>query len=90
MQESSNEVKFYNEEMAARIWNENAEIWEEDLRKGYDVYRNHFINDTFLKFIGDVSNKKVLYVGCGEGVISRLLSQAGAHVTAIDISDKLT
>jgi len=39
--------------------------------------------------IGDVSGRKILDAGCGEGFLSRLLARGGASVTAIDFSDAM-
>jgi cyclopropane fatty-acyl-phospholipid synthase-like methyltransferase len=41
-----------------------------------------------LKLIGDVKNKKVVDIGCGEGIFSRILSREGAKVVGFDISEK--
>ncbi len=35
-----------------------------------------------------INNKKVLDVGCGGGLLSEALAAAGAHVTAIDMSEQ--
>jgi 2-polyprenyl-3-methyl-5-hydroxy-6-metoxy-1,4-benzoquinol methylase len=43
----------------------------------------------FLQVVGDVSGLTVLDAGCGEGYLSRILSQRGAHVTGIDVSAPL-
>lgn len=43
----------------------------------------------FLQIVGDVSDLSVLDAGCGEGYLSRILTQRGAYVTGIDISPRL-
>jgi len=43
----------------------------------------------FLQSVGDVSGLTVLDAGCGEGYLSRILTQRGANVTGIDISPRL-
>ena len=39
-----------------------------------------------LKCLGDLDGKSVLDIGCGDGVLSRAMSERGARVTAFDIS----
>ncbi len=43
----------------------------------------------FLKLLGDIAGLSVLDAGCGQGYLSRILASRGAHVTGIDISEKL-
>lgn len=43
----------------------------------------------FLDMIGDVSGLAVLDAACGEGYLSRILVQRGAHVTGIDLAPRL-
>lgn len=47
-------------------------------------YRMYFIMPYTLQQLGDVSNKKILDLGCGDGGYSRALAHKGANVTSID------
>ncbi len=47
-------------------------------------FRMHFIMPFTLKRLGDVSGKKILDLGCGEGGYSRELARKNAIVTAVD------
>jgi len=49
-------------------------------------FRMCFIMPYTLQKIGDVTNLKVLDLGCGEGGYSRELAKGGAQVTAVDCS----
>jgi 2-polyprenyl-3-methyl-5-hydroxy-6-metoxy-1,4-benzoquinol methylase len=73
----------------AHHWDSNADLWAEQVRKGYDAYREHWNNPSFLKFIGNLNGKEVLDVGCGEGYNTRILARQGAKMTGIDISRKM-
>lgn len=77
-----------SEKKVTKYWNQNAALWTDHVRKGWDVYREHFNNPAFLKFIGHLKGKKVLDAGCGEGYNTRILARKGAKMTGIDISQK--
>ncbi len=77
------------EEEVARYWNENADSWTEQVRDGWDVYREYFNNPAFLKFIGNLGGRTVLDAGCGEGYNTRILARSGAQMVGVDISQRL-
>ncbi len=70
-------------------WNDNADIWTEHVRKGWDLYRELFNNPNFFRFIGDLKGKRVLDAGCGEGYNTRILAKGGAMMSGVDISNKM-
>jgi ubiquinone/menaquinone biosynthesis C-methylase UbiE len=70
-----------------RYWNENADLWTELSRAGYDIYRDYFNTPAFFDMLPDVDGLLGLDVGCGEGHNTRLLAERGARVAAIDLSD---
>jgi ubiquinone/menaquinone biosynthesis C-methylase UbiE len=70
-----------------RYWNENAEAWTQLSRAGYDVYRDLLNTPSFLSMLPNVQDLSGIDIGCGEGTNTRKVSQRGAKLVAIDISD---
>jgi SAM-dependent methyltransferase len=77
------------EQEVARYWDENANVWADHVRQGWDAYREYFNNPAFFEFMGDLNGKTVLDAGCGEGYNTRLLARSGARMTGVDISEKM-
>lgn len=73
-------------EEVGRYWDENAEVWTELVRAGYDHYRDGLNTPAFLGMLPDVNGLSGLDVGCGEGHNTRLLAERGARMTGIDVS----
>ena len=71
---------------AGRYWEENAAAWTRLCRAGYDVYRDLLNTPAFLEILPRVDGLTGLDLGCGEGHNTRLLSQRGARMFAIDIA----
>ena len=69
------------------MWDENAEVWTQLARAGYDVYRDRVNTPAFFAMLPEVRGLSGVDIGCGEGHNTRLLAQRGAQITAIDISD---
>lgn len=42
-----------------------------------------------LQWLGDITGRRVLDAGCGEGYLARVLAARGARVTGIDLSPRL-
>lgn len=69
--------------------------YDKDTAESYALHRDvsgprrkHMLYPSWLKACGDVSNKRILDVGCGDGVSSRLLADQGANVIGLDASQK--
>src|SRR5271157_5094228 len=73
----------------SRHWDDNADVWTEHVRKGWDTFREHLNNPAFLKLAGNLKGKTVLDAGCGEGYNTRIFARMGAMITGIDISSRL-
>ena len=64
-------------------WTESAQDWiaaDQSVRTG-------MLDRWMLDSLGDVAGKSAIDIGCGEGRFSRLLSQLGATVTGIDLTE---
>jgi ubiquinone/menaquinone biosynthesis C-methylase UbiE len=70
-------------------WDRDSKTWSENVRAGGDVYRDHFNNPNFFKFIGSLDGKTVLDAGCGEGYNTRIVSKQCNKVIGVDISQKM-
>ncbi len=71
-----------------KLWDENADAWTLLARMGCDIYRDYLNTPAFLKMLPDVSGRRGLDIGCGEGHNTRLVARRGADMTAIDIAPK--
>ncbi len=71
---------------AGRYWEGNALAWTRLSRQGWDVYRDAVNTPAFLKLLPDVTGKKGLDVGCGEGHNTRLFAERGAQMFAVDVA----
>jgi SAM-dependent methyltransferase len=52
-------------------------------------YHNDFLMPVTLQLLGDVSGKRILDLGCGEGSYARAIAQLGASVVGVDSSERL-
>ena len=66
-------------------WTEAAQEWIETDQ----AIRTDMLDSWVLRALGDVSGKTVLDIGCGEGRFCRLLSERGAVVTGVDLTETL-
>ncbi len=66
-------------------WTESAQDW---IRQDQAI-RVDMLDSWMLNALGDVSGRDVIDVGCGEGRFCRLLSELGARVTGIDLTEPL-
>lgn len=76
-----------NEDSSTRSWNAIGASWVSHADK--NDYRNFFLMPRMLEMLGDVSGRRILDLGCGEGGYSRQLKQRGANIIGVDGSDTL-
>src|SRR5437773_11907330 len=71
------------------FWNRVADDWQIQIGAAGDSNRVLNSDPVLWAFAGDVGGIKVLDAGCGAGYLSRQLSDRGAVVSGIDISERL-
>ena len=76
-------------EPGAEGWEAIADGWSERVRSGTDETRVRVLDRAHLAALGDVSGKRVLDCGCGEGRFARMLAERGAKVTGLDLSSRM-
>lgn len=70
-------------------WNAVADDWQLQVGDHGDNNRRLNSDPVLWAFLGEVSGLTVLDAGCGTGYLSRHLHQKGAHVTGIDLSERM-
>ena len=73
----------------AAHWDLNADQWADDVRSGYDTYRDHFTLPAFKAFLPPLEGLDVIDFGCGEGTNTRHFAKMGARMRGIDISERM-
>ena len=66
-------------------WVESAQDWIDTDQ----AVRTGMLDSWMLDALGNVEGKSSIDIGCGEGRFSRLLSQLGASVTGVDLTEAL-
>ena len=66
-------------------WEAMAEDWISQVQDGETSHREAMLDGWMLDAVGDVSGRKVIDLGCGEGRFSRMLAERGAVVTGVDL-----
>jgi ubiquinone/menaquinone biosynthesis C-methylase UbiE len=81
-----------SQEEAMQCWDDGAEEFAGRFKRNEEFFHKHVINPTLLNLLGDVKDKAVLDVACGEGHFSRKLAEQAKgdiQITGIDASKKL-
>lgn len=70
-------------------WSTNAQFWVTIIRTKIDRYRTELTDRAVLDAAGNLANRDVLDVGCGEGYLVREVERRGARVQGVDLCPEL-
>ena len=70
-------------------WDDASDSWADFVRTGKDWTRDEMNNPAMFDILGDIKDKKILDLACGEGFNSRIMARKGANVTGVDFSNKM-
>ncbi len=78
----------YTQSDGTRRWNQNAQSWHQYYGEN-DPNRRDLLDPLILDLLGDVSGKRILDAGCGDGYFSRKLRARGAIVTGVEAATEM-
>lgn len=70
-------------------WDRVANEYDERVGDSGDFNHKTYINPVTLEILGNLRNKRILDLACGQGYFSKILADKGAHVIGVDLSEKL-
>lgn len=70
-------------------WGSVSSWYDSHLETHEDTYQAKVIAPNLFRLLGDIKNKQILDIACGQGYFSRQLFDKGAHVSGVDISKEL-
>ncbi|MBD3365872.1 methyltransferase domain-containing protein [candidate division WWE3 bacterium] len=70
-------------------WDRVADDYNNLIGETGDFNHKTYINPVILEILGNLQNKNIMDLACGQGYFSKILADKGAHVLGVDISEKL-
>ena len=83
---AEHDLRDLNEEVR-RIWNANAEWWDDRIGDG-NAFQCELIEPATERLLGNISGCTVLDIACGAGRFGRRMAELGASVVAFDFSER--
>jgi ubiquinone/menaquinone biosynthesis C-methylase UbiE len=77
------------DDRVSREWDEASKSWADFVRMGKDYFREEMNYPATLKMVGNVKDKQLLDLSCGEGYNTRILAKKGARVIGVDFSKEM-
>jgi SAM-dependent methyltransferase len=65
-------------------WDSSAAAWLKEMAPGGDATRRLLLDPHMLELCGDVADRDVLDIGCGEGRFCRMLAARGARAIGVE------
>lgn len=78
----------YSQNDATERWNRNSAAWHRVFGEN-DPSRKYLLDPIIFRILADVSGKRVLDAGCGDGYLSRKFARMGAKVTGVELSPEM-
>ena len=73
----------------SREWDAASKPWADFVRMRKDYFRDEMNNPATLRMVGNVKDKQLLDLSCGEGYNTRILAKKGARVIGVDFSREM-
>jgi SAM-dependent methyltransferase len=70
-------------------WDGNAEARHKQIISGIDISYHYILVPTIMRLAGDISNKRVIDIGCGSGYLTAKLSRDASYVLGVDSSKRM-
>ena len=67
-------------------WDKVAKWWDSEAGNIGLWHQQHDIDPVIFKILGDIRDKRILEIGCGNGYFARLLAKKRAKIMAIYLS----
>ncbi len=74
---------------ASTSWGKVANWYDKHLEEGGDTYHEKVVHPNLIRMLGEVKDKHVLDLACGQGIFSRILADKGAFIIGVDIGKEL-
>lgn len=67
-----------------KVWDEKASAYLQAASEKNNPFKKIFDTPSFIALLGDIRNKKILDLGCGNGDLCKQLTKKGALVVGLD------
>lgn len=73
----------------AKEWDANARVRHGQITSGLDISYNKVLIPAISERVGDIRGLSGIDVGCGTGVLTRVLASQGARMVGVDLSRRM-